>query len=136
MYDQTKHRIKVIQAKDPLVFQRQYNEAAEELDKYDPDITVDHEGGVHIAYFMYTLHKPVPETLEDEFKLAGIEHTCSECPDLKIGQDARRKTWPCEYAPYGTSTIDTPACEYLLKRLMAGTVQLRDTEVNNEEDHN
>ena len=130
LYDQTKHRIKVIQAKDPLSFERQYNEAAQELDQYDPDITVDHEDGVYFAYFMYTLHKPVPETVADEFKLAGIEHTCSECPYLQIGQDARRKTWPCEYSTYGTSTIDSPACEILLKKLMAGTVRLRDTEVD------
>ena len=126
MYDQTKHRIKVIQAKDPLVFQRQYNEAAEELDKYDPDITVEHEGGTHIAYFMYTLHIATPETVRDEFTLAGIHHTCSECPFLEIGQDARRKRWPCRYSEYGTSSIDHEACEVLLKKLMAGTVRLRD----------
>ena len=52
MYDQSKHRIKVIQARDPLSFERQYNEAAEELDKYDPEIRVEREGGLHIAYFM------------------------------------------------------------------------------------
>ena len=129
MYDQSKHRIKVIQARDPLSFERQYNEAAEELDKYDPEIRVEREGGLHIAYFMYTLHKPIPETIKDEFTLAGIEHTCSECPYLEIGQDARRKTWPCKYTTYGTSTIDSPACEILLKKLMQGTVKLRDTEV-------
>ena len=134
MYDQTKHRIKVIQAKDPLSFERQYNEAAQDLDKYDPDITVDHEGGVYFAYFMYTLHKPAPESVADEFKLAGISHTCSECPYLEIGQDARRKTWPCKYSRYGTSTIDRRAGGIRLKKLMAGTVRPRDREVANAEE--
>ena len=45
LYDKTKHRIKVIQAKDPLSFERQYNEAAQELDKYGGHSKTKRYGG-------------------------------------------------------------------------------------------
>ena len=134
MLDENRHRIKVIQAKDPAIFERQYNTAADELDQYDPDITVKIESGVYYALFTYTLHKPVPESIKDEFTLAGIHHTCSECPYLEIGTDCRRKNWPCKYSEYGTANAEGDMCELMLKRLMAGTVRLRGTEGNDNDD--
>ena len=128
MRDETQSKISVIQAKDPAKFQERYNNTAKELAGYDPEITVKIEAGVFYAIFMYTTHKQRPETVSDEFTLAGIRHTCSECPYLEIGNDNRRKVWPCRYSEYGSASKDSPACELLLKKLMAGKVRLRDTE--------
>ena len=120
-----KQRLKVVQSKDPQRFQDEFNDAADELQEYDPEIELKEEGGTHYAYFRYAMHKPVPETLEDEFSLAGIRHYCSDCPFLEIGHDARRKTWPCKYSEFGESNMDRPACELFLKKLMQGTVRVR-----------
>lgn len=128
MLDKTTHRIQIVQARDPASFERKYNAVADEVDEYDPEITVQLEGGVYYAIFKYTLHKLVPQTVSDEFTVAGITHTCSECPYLEIGTDNRRKNWPCKYAEYGTASVDQPACEILLRKLMQGTVRLRNTE--------
>ena len=126
MYNKTQHKIKVISGRDGARFERNYNAAAAELAEYDPDVSVKIEGGIYYAIFTYTLHKPYPETLEDEFTLAGIHHKCAECPYLEIGRDNRRKVWPCKYSEYGSVSMEAPACEILLKKLMAGKVRLRD----------
>lgn len=126
MYDKTQHKIKVVTGKDAARFERNYNAIAAELAEYDPDVSVKIEGGMFYAVFTYTLHKPYPETIQDEFTLAGISHKCAECPYLEIGNDNRRKVWPCKYSEYGSANMEKPACEYLLKKLMQGKVKLRD----------
>lgn len=133
MYDETQHKIKVIQARDPATFQRKYNAAADELDKYGPEIDAGFKDGYFYALFKYEMNIPRPETVSDEFTLAGIRHTCGECPYLEIGQDNRRKLWPCEYSDTGMASKDAPACEVLLKRLMLGTIRLRNVEVGNDD---
>lgn len=125
MYDETAHKIKVIEARDPATFERKYNAAGAELAKYDPEIERGKDNGVYYALFTYSVHKQVPETINDVFTIKGIRHTCCECPYLEIGTDNRRKLWPCEYADSGVTSKDAPACEKLLTDLMRGHTQLR-----------
>ena len=134
MTDETEYKIKVIKARDPASFERQYNAAGAELAKYDPEIKEGEDNGVFYALFKYSVHKQAPESVEDIFTLKGIRHTCCECPYLELGTDNRRKLWPCEYADTGITSKDSPACEKLLTDLMKGRVQLRDlAEVNDNE---
>lgn len=128
MKEIVKQRLKVVQSKDPQRFQNDFNETADELEEYDPTIEVKEEGGTHFAYFRYAVHKQLPETIEDEFTLAGIHHHCSDCPFLEIGHDARRKTWPCRYSEYGESNMERPACEVFLRKLMQGAARVRGVE--------
>lgn len=129
MYDKTEHKIKVVQSKDPRRFESDYNHVATELADYDVDVKTGVQAGYFYALFTYAVHKQAPESVSDEFTLAGIRHTCAECPYLEIGTDNRRKYWPCKYSEYGSVSKDQPACELLLKRLMQGAVRLRNAEV-------
>lgn len=133
MYDETQHKMRAIKARDPASFQRQYDEVAHEVDKYNPEIDSDFRDGYFYAIFRYEMNIPHPETVNDVFKLAGISHTCGECPYLEMGTDNRRKLWPCEYADTGITSKDSPACEVLLKGLMKGTVRLRNWEAENDD---
>ena len=103
-------RVKVVMAANAADFERKYNEAADELADYDPEVKLK-EGDGFCAYFMYTLNIRTPESLEDEFSIHSNECKCCDCPFLEVGTDARRKWFPCPYAETGETRIDSKACE-------------------------
>lgn len=109
MKEDKKPQIKVVTATNGADFERKFNEAAEELAKYDPEVRMK-DGDGFCAYFMYTLYIRQPETTEDHFDIQGHACYCCDCPFLEIGTDARRKTFPCKYSKYGETRIDAPAC--------------------------
>lgn len=127
-------QIKVVEASNGNVFQRLYNEASEELSDCDLEIEIQHKEKGHCAYFMYTMHKPEQMTVKEALEAVGIHHTCSECPYLQIGSDARKKKWPCELSPYGSSSIDSSMCEEAYKLLAEGKLHLK-CESDDEENH-
>ena len=66
----------------------------------------------------------------DEFEAEGIRYLCKNCPHLEIGEDKRRKMWPCKYAEYGMSRKDCGCCEFFYKQLKQGKVHPVEEESN------
>ena len=110
MKQKTVQQIKVVSATNGADFERKFNAAAEDLAKYEPEVQLK-SGDGFCAYFMYNMNICQPETLEDNFSMHVNVCHCSDCKFLEIGTDARRKTFPCPYAEYGETRIDSPACE-------------------------
>lgn len=119
MKTSTYKQIKVITANSGQDFEQQFNDTMKEHAKESPEVVFQKP---FIAYITWTASRDVPENVTDEFHLKGIRYKCSECPYLEVGNDKRRKTWPCRYAEYGESCFDTECCELFYKRLMQGSI--------------
>lgn len=108
MKERRKKRVLTVSAKDFTDFDRLYNETSDKLAQYDPE-TKDIDALT--TRFYYTETENVSESLEDDFSDHHIKCTCADCPFLQIGNDRRRKWFPCQYSSYGEACIDSPACE-------------------------
>ena len=115
MKEKSLQKIKVVSATNGADFERKFNEAAEELAEYEPEITLK-DGEGFCAYFVYTMNICTPETTEDDFSIHKHACKCCDCPFLEIGTDARRKWFPCQYSDTGETRIDSPACEVFYKK--------------------
>lgn len=109
-------RVKTVSAKDVKSFDRLYNSTADELAKYHPEAR---DIDALTARFYYKEVETASENLEDDFMQHHEGCTCSDCPFLQIGTDARRKWFPCEYSPCGETRIDASACEHFYKEAVA-----------------
>lgn len=131
MKEKTYQQIKVISNNDPAEFQRLFNEAQTELASKNPKVQFNMTMG-HCAYITYTETQKIPETMEDEFSLVGVELRCRNCPkfewplrkDGEIYKSKKRGT--CPVAMYGFTNRDSHACEYLYKGLASGKLQMID----------
>lgn len=103
-----KKRFRCIQAQDAEEFEAEMNELFELA--INPEIKYD-ERLSFTAYVVYTYEANVAETLADEYELAGKGRTCGECPYLERDGHKSKKIFPCRYATYGRTMIDTKACD-------------------------
>ena len=101
-------QVKTVSAKTPAEFDKLYNATAHEL---GVSLTEVKDIDATTARFYYTVTETQAETIGDEFMQHNVCITCSDCPFLQIGTDARRKWFPCQYSTYGESRMDSPACE-------------------------
>lgn len=101
-------QVKTISAKSQTEFDKLYNSTAREL---GASLTEVKEIDATTARFYYSVIDEQVESLEDDFMQNNERCHCSDCPFLEIGTDARRKWFPCQYATYGESRTDSPACE-------------------------
>lgn len=133
MKDKTYQQIRVISNNDPIEFQRLFNEAQTELAAKNPKVQFNMNMG-HCAYITYTETTRIPETMEDEFNLVGIELHCRNCPNFEWprrkdgGIHMSKKQGTCPVAAYGFTSRDALACEYLYKGLASGRLQAIDDE--------
>ena len=108
MKEVVKKRVLTVSADDFEAFDRLYNETSDRLARYEPE-TKDLDALT--TRFYYTVPEKVAEDLADDFDLHHESPKCADCPFLEIGDDRRRKWFPCPYANYGQAYIDSPACE-------------------------
>ena len=71
-----------------------------------------------------------PETIQDEYELAGLACTCADCPHLERGKHRTKKKWPCKYSKYGITMVTSPACERFYEELAAGKIKMVGEEVD------
>ena len=112
MKEVVKKRVLTVSADDFEAFDRLYNETSDRLARYEPE-TKDLDALT--TRFYYTVPEKVAEDLADDFDLHHESPKCADCPFLEIGEDRRRKWFPCPYANYGQAYIDGPACEVFYK---------------------
>ena len=112
MKEVVKKRVLTVSADDFEAFDRLYNETSDRLARYEPE-TKDLDALT--TRFYYTVPEKVAEDLADDFDLHHESPKCADCPFLEIGDDRRRKWFPCPYANYGQACINSPACEVFYK---------------------
>lgn len=128
MREKTYQQIRVISCHDPTEFQRQFNEAQQELASKNPRVEFNMSEG-HCAYIIYQETMRTPETAEDEFEQAGISYRCRNCPRFvwpmtKTGSINRiQKRGECPISQHGHTYRDSKACEYLYKGIMNGSLK-------------
>ena len=128
MRERTYQQIRVISCHDPTEFQRQFNEAQKELASKNPKVEFNMAQG-HCAYIIYSETVSTPETAEDEFAQAGISFHCRNCPKFEWPMTAKgainriQKRGNCPITQFGYTHRDTPACEYLYKGILNGSIK-------------
>lgn len=116
-------KLRVVSSADSAEFESAYNELAEELADYDPEVEIREVGGKMWAMFHYTVDEVVFETVADEFHAEGIRYTCDCCPLHDEIVDKRVNMVGCKYSEFGETNRKHEACEYFYKMLKQGQVQ-------------
>lgn len=114
-------KCKVIKESDPTSFEKQYTTKVEKIKGYDANI--QYSDGYFIA--VITWEETVieeEETVAEEFHREGIRYVCEQCPYLEMDGDKRKKRFPCKYAEFGGSRVDSECCEMFYKLLKQGQI--------------
>lgn len=121
----TKHleKIKVIQTDNPEEFEKQYNEATEELWEKDCKIEVQAFNGTHCAYIYWNEVEEIFDRVSDEFHAEGIHYLCSQCPLHDPAEDGRKKIVWCKYADCGSTDLRHEACEMFYKMVKQNEIK-------------
>ena len=87
-------------------------------------IHVDHRNRDNFCAFVtYEMTEMIPETIKDQYELAGITFTCSDCPFLERKEDGRVRNFTCltpENSGEEWTRRDSEACEYFYRALSVG----------------
>ena len=102
------------------------NRKIAELKGKNPKVTFD---GL-TAYVKYYESEKIPESLADEYEIAGAEFTCSQCPAFVPRYrgdgrpDRRCKKGGCPISEFKMTYDESPACDALFEMIRKGTVKL------------
>ena len=112
-------KYKIIYDKSASGFEKKLNDAIEQLNDHalEVNITEQHQNGV-LAYIKYSNDVKIPESIADELELRGLQIKCADCPYIQKTDDQRKKKFPCKYASYGSTFLDSPACNRFYEELI------------------
>ena len=116
----------IVRNDDPETLSEMLNEKLRELAGKSPEVTFE---GM-IARISYKEYITTPEDIQDEYALKGVRLHCQDCPFFKpllnkngsINRAAKRGD--CQFAEYGFTHRDAPACERLFYMLNRGEIKL------------
>ena len=108
----------------PEAFSRQLNAklAALEKTRSKYELQFNHQLGL-CAYLVIDKTIQVPETIAEEFEIAGETHTCLDCPFWRHPKDGRVKYTRCEITP-GIHGASSPACDAFYEKLFKGEIEI------------
>lgn len=119
----------IVKSDSASAFEDALNARMRELARKHPVATFI-ESDPYFARISYTETAHVPETIADEYELAGYTFTCADCPAfepiLKADGtvDTRMKYGECQFAEKGRTYKDSKCCEYLFRMIQNGRVGL------------
>ena len=119
----------IVRTDSASAFEDTLNARIMELAKKHP-VVAFHETDPLFARISYTESVSVPESLSDEYELAGVRFTCKDCPMfapiLKEDgtEDSRYSYGDCEFAAMGRTYKDSRACDQLFVMLRNGRIGL------------
>lgn len=116
-----KTAVRVVAASNPEDFETKLNSVLEELAGCKTELVFNLNAGF-CAYITYTNTKQIPETVEDEYELAGIRFYCYECPMYEIPFDGRIKYTDCKNG--NKCKAGDCACEWLYREVKAGHISI------------
>ena len=116
-------KVKVIQTRDPDLFEEQFNKAMDELEEHDPKAEVQPFSGEHCAYIYYHQVEELFNLVSDEFHAEGIHYLCDQCPLHDPAEDGRQKHVWCKYADTGSTHLKHEACEMFYKMVKQNEIK-------------
>ena len=121
-------RTKIIAASTPEEFEKRLNAELEKLDrerrKYE--LQFNHSMG-YCAYLVIDQMTQIPETIAEEFEIAGEKHTCLECPHWVHPTKGNVKYTRCLITP-GIHGANSSCCEKFYEMLFNGEIELETRE--------
>ena len=116
-----KTAVKVVAATTPEEFESKLNKALTDIAGCKHELVFNLNAGF-CAYITYTETAQIPETIEDEYELAGIHFYCAECPNYVMPFDGRVKYTDCKL---GTKCkAGDHACEWLYRQVKDGRISI------------
>ena len=114
-----KKKYRIIYDRTASGFEKKLNDTIEDLEDYKPEVKIsESRPSGFLAYLTYDETHKIPENLEDELEIRGLQIKCSDCPYMQRSSDHRRKSFPCVYATYGKTFNDSPACNKFYEDLI------------------
>ena len=126
MRNESYQQFAIVAADSAQQLTEQLNQKLYELRDKRPQVTFE---GL-IARISYSESVSIPESLVDQYELAGVKLSCGACPFFEPRQnrdglkDKRAKWGACPCAPFGKTTKDSSACERLFEMINSGEVRL------------
>lgn len=126
MKAQSIQQFAIVQNTSAAAFEEELNKRIESLSDYSPQVTFD---GL-TAYISYRKTVSIPETLADEYALKGVCFHCEDCPEFQHPikadgtEDKRLRYGECQFAEFGRTYKDSPACDMLYKSIQSGRIGL------------
>ena len=128
MVYQSGKRTKIIAAQSAEEFEKRLNQELERLDssrtKYE--LQFNHTMGF-CAYIVIEKNIQIPETIAEEFEVAGETHVCLECPYWVHPTKGNVKYTRCSITP-GIHGAQSPCCDKFYEMLFNGDLELETRE--------
>lgn len=119
-------RTKIIAATTPEEFEAKLNAELQKLDlgrrKYE--LQFNHSLG-YCAYIVIDQMTQIPETIAEEFELAGEHHTCLDCPFWVHPTKGNVKYTRCTITP-GIHSAKSACCDKFYEMLFNGELEIED----------
>ena len=114
-------------------FEKKLNAAIDDLEDYEPEVTISESRPTgFLAYLTYTMEHRTPENIADELEIRGLKIKCQDCPYMKKINNQKKKMFACEYATYGKTFKDSPACNKFYEDLIRMFYESRQTDKEEE----
>lgn len=117
--------VKVVAANNPEEFESKLNRVLEELAGCKQELVFNLNAG-YCAYITFTKTAQIPETVEDEYEIAGIRFYCSDCPNYVRPFDGRIKYTDCKNGV--KCKAGDSACEWLYQKVKSGHISIANDE--------
>ena len=121
-------RTKIIAATTAPEFEAKLNGELKKLDatrqKYE--LQFNHSMGF-CAYIIVETQTAIPETVAEEFELAGETHVCYNCPYWVHPTKGNVKYTRCSITP-GLHSANSPCCDTFYEMLFNGQIELNHVE--------
>ena len=110
---------KTIQGNCPEDYDRQVNEAMEDLKMHSPK--KDRDSNIpFLCYIDYVVTEKIPETAEDEAELKGLLTLCEFCPHFEDAHKGNQKRGGCGLGVREWTRCDYHACERYYMEILGG----------------
>lgn len=119
-------KAKIIVAGTAEEFERKLNRELEAMEKARTkyELQFNHNMGF-CAYIVAEHQVQIPETIGEEFEIAGERHTCVECPFWVHPTKGNVKYTKCEKTP-GIHGAKSPCCETFYEMLFNGEIEIEE----------
>jgi len=115
---------RTIRATNPEDYDRKMNEAL--TSHFEAQIIDRLNDQDFCSIIRYKDRIEIPETIEEEYELQGIRHTCGECKHYRPSFDGRVKYTECPYDTTVSCWKDRHCCEYFWRMLKNGAKMLKE----------
>lgn len=117
-----KRKMQVVASGNPIEFQDGFNEAMDALAEYEPQYEIREVGGGLWAIITWTVTERIPDSVRDEYHMAGVRYVCDQCPLHEVVKDKRVKIVKCEHTETGSTNRGHECCEHFYTLLKEGKI--------------